>query len=60
MLGSPRGGGTQSEPTDPDYVDKRLARLKQEYLACAPEWRQVFLDGLSRWEQKYVQGKITL
>ena len=47
----------QSEPTDPDYADKRLARLKAEYAACPREWKQCFLGGLSKYERDYCLGK---
>ena len=57
--GGNRGGcGGGYEATDPDYDDKRMARLKREYAALGPEWREVFLDGLSRFEQDVVTGKL--
>ncbi len=56
--GSNRGGtGGGYEATDPDYAEKRLARLTAEFKALAPEWRGTFLAGLSRFEQGYVQRR---
>lgn len=49
--GPNRGGcGGGYERTDPDYDDKRLARLKRDYAECPPEWREQFLAGLTRFE----------
>ncbi len=57
--GSNRGGcGGGYEQTDPDYEEKKLKRLKQEYLDMDPMWRSTFLASLSRFEQNYVTGKI--
>ena len=56
--GSNGGASTGGyEITDPDYSEKRLVRLKREFEALAPEWRGCFLNGLSRYEQKFVEGK---
>lgn len=53
--GPNRGGcGGGYEPTDPDYEAKKLARLKREYAALEPRWRETFLAGLSRWEREQV------
>lgn len=57
--GSNRGGcGGGYEATDPDYAVKRLAQLKREYRSLDTEWREVFLGGLSRFEQDVVTGKV--
>ena len=57
--GPNRGGcGGGYERTDPDYDEKRLKQLRRDYLLLAPQWRRTFLDGLSRYEQDYVQGKV--
>ena len=54
--GANRGGcGGGYEPTDPDYDDKKLARLKREYATLATEWRETFLAGLSRWERTQLE-----
>ena len=45
------------EQTDPDYVEHKLARLRREYKALAPQWRECFLGGLSRFEQDVVTGR---
>lgn len=57
--GGNRGGcGGGYEATDPDYEDKKLKRLREDYLALAPEWRSTFLAGLSRFEQDFcTQGR---
>ena len=53
--GSNRGGcGGGYEATNPDYESDKLRRLRQTYRALSPEYRRVFLEGLSRWEQKAV------
>lgn len=45
----PRTGLRQiSDPTDGEYVDKTVARLKRDYLACPKEWRETFLSGLTK------------
>jgi hypothetical protein len=55
--GSNRGGcGGGFEITDPDYCEKKLAKLKADYLACPPEWRETFTKGLSRFEVGQVTG----
>jgi len=59
--GGNRGGcGGGFERTDPDYDSTKLRRLRADYQALAPEWRDVFLQGLSRFERDYVTGKRTL
>lgn len=56
----PREGGRQvSEPTDPDYTDKALERLRRDYQACPDEWKTCFLNGLSKFDQNYVLRKRT-
>ena len=37
-----------SDPTDTEYVDKTISRMKQDYLDCPEEWRHVFLAGLCK------------
>lgn len=57
--GGNRGGcGGGSEPTDPDYASKKLRKLRADYEKLDPEWRKTFLDGLSRFERKFVVGDI--
>lgn len=53
--GSNRGGcGGGYEQTDPEYQSNKLRQLRQTYHALDAKFRPVFLDGLSRWEQKFV------
>lgn len=50
--GGTRGGiGGGYELTDPDYEDKRIHRLKQDYMSLEPAWRERFLAGLPRTDQ---------
>ena len=58
--GSNRGGcGGGYEATNPDYADEHLAKLRQDYLSCPPEWRECFTRGLSRFELNFVTSKRT-
>jgi len=51
--GGNRGGcGGGYERTNPEYDNDKLRRLRADYDALAPEWRQTFLAGLSKFEQK--------
>ncbi len=36
-----------SERTDPDYNDKTLARIVEDYLSLEPEWRSAFLEQIN-------------
>lgn len=57
--GGNRGGcGGGYERTDPDYESKRLRKLRADYLATHPNWRGVFLEGLSRFERGVAEGKV--
>lgn len=59
--GANRGGiGGGYEATNPDYNSDKLRRLKAEYNAMDIRWRDTFLAGLSRFEQKFVTGQIQL
>jgi hypothetical protein len=49
----------QYERTDPDYEDKRLAQLAQDYQKCPKEWRGVFLAGLSAADVKALRERKT-
>jgi hypothetical protein len=56
--GGNRGGiGGGYEATNPEYNSDKLRRLRADYDAMAPEWRQTFLDGLSPWERKFVTDR---
>ena len=45
--GSNRGGtGGGYEQTDPDWAEKRLRRLRQEYESLEPYWQERYLKGL--------------
>jgi len=53
--GGNRGGaGPSSEPTDPDWDIKRLARLRAEYDSLEPRWRETYLKGLSKEDARRV------
>lgn len=56
--GSNRGGcGGGYEQTDPDYHQKRIARMKKEVAELPPEWREWYLAGLSRGDRAAVERK---
>jgi hypothetical protein len=56
--GSNRGGtGGGYERTEMDYYLKKIQRLRAEYDALAPEWRQIFLDGLPRLDAALVRDR---
>ena len=40
--------GSKFDPTDPDYEDHRIQRMRAEYRSLASEWRDVYLAGLSK------------
>jgi hypothetical protein len=44
----------QYERTDPDYNDKRIAKLAKDYTDCPKEWRETFLAGLSTSDIKSI------
>ena len=54
------GGGAGSgnyERTDPDYLDKRIARMRAEYNSLPKEWKAQYLNGLSRIDREEVLKK---
>ena len=56
------GGGTGSgnyERTDPDWNEKRIARMREEYRSLSLEWRSQYLHGLSRADRDAVLKKNT-
>jgi hypothetical protein len=56
--GSNRGGcGGGFERTNPDYDSEKLRRLRADYDALEPRWRDVFLAGLSRFEREMVLNR---
>ena len=56
--GGNRGGiGGGYEATNSEYNGDKLRRLRADYDSLPVEHRQTFLDGLSRWEQKFVQDR---
>ena len=56
--GSNRGGtGGGYEQTSPDYESNRLRQLRETHDSLDPQYRKVFLAGLSRWEQKFVKDR---
>ena len=57
---SPNRGGSGGgfEQTNPDYEALKLQRLKADYAACPPQFKQLFLDGLSHWERGQLTGRI--
>lgn len=53
--GGNRGGtGGGFERTSETYNADHLRKLRADYYALPSAWRQTFLNGLSRWERKYV------
>ena len=53
--GGNRGGcGGGFERTNPDYDADKLRRLRADYASLDPKWRPTFLQGLSKFEQKFV------
>lgn len=51
--GSNRGGcGGGYEQTDPDFEQKRIARIKADYLALEPMWREQFIRSLPKSDQR--------
>ena len=56
--GANRGGtGGGYEQTDPDWVDKRIRRLRAEYDALEGMWRKTYLDGLSKADKHAVLNR---
>lgn len=56
--GGNRGGcGGGYEQTDPDWALKRLRRLRAEYDALEPYWKEVFLGGLNKADQYAVLNR---
>lgn len=52
---TPNGGmGGGYEQTDPDYAEKKLARMRAEYRALEPRWRAAYLLGLTAVERRLV------
>ena len=53
--GGNRGGcGGGYERTSDSYDYDRMRRLRADYDKLDPKWRETFLEGLSKWEQKAV------
>ena len=56
--GGNRGGcGGGYEATNPEYDNDKLRKLRADYDALEPQWRGVFLAGLSKFEQKVVTDR---
>lgn len=57
--GGNRGGVSGGyERTDPDYDQKRIARMRAEFAELTdPRWRQMYLDGLSDADRRAVTRK---
>jgi hypothetical protein len=56
--GATRGGcGGGYERTSPSYNADRLREMRQTYDALEPKWREVFLNGLSRFERAVVTDR---
>ena len=45
------------ERTDPDYNDKRLAKLAQDYRSCPAQWQVTFIDGLTNADVRALQER---
>jgi hypothetical protein len=57
-ISSPCGGiGHGYELTDPDYVDKRIARMRAEYYSLEPKWRAEYLKGVSDSDRRLMFPK---
>ena len=53
-----RGGiGGGFERTSETYGSDKLRRLRADYDSLPVEHRQTFLNGLSKWEQKFVTDR---
>lgn len=54
--GGNRGGCGSGgyEITDPDWDRKRVQRIRAEYDSLAPEWREMYLRGLSEGDKHMV------
>lgn len=53
--GANRGGtGGGYEHTDPDWDSKRIARLRAEHDSLEPQWRAMYLRGLSQADKRAV------
>jgi hypothetical protein len=51
--GSNRGGcGGGYERTDPDFEQKRIARIHADYLALGQMWRETFVRSLPKADQR--------
>lgn len=48
------GGRTVSERTDPDYDDKRIAIMREEFQSLNQSDRSTYLAGLSAQDKKLV------
>ena len=56
--GSNRGGaGGGYERTEENYFGNKIRKLRAEYDALAPEWRQIFLDDLPKWDAALVRDR---
>ena len=49
----PRNTGAY-ERTDPDYNDKRMAKLVQDFKECPKDWIGCFVKGLTKFEKDYL------
>jgi len=49
--------GSKVAPTDPDYDDHRLQRMRAEYRSLSPEWRDLYLAGLCKKDAEAVIAK---
>jgi len=57
-ISNPGGGlGNGYEQTDPDYVDKRIARMRQEYYSLDIKWRVQYLNGVSDADRRLMFPK---
>ena len=53
----PLESGSKFDQTDPDYEHHRLQRMRAEYRSLPPEWRGMYLAGLTKKDAEAVLGK---
>lgn len=58
--GANRGGtGGGYEQTDPDFQQKRIARMRAEYDSLTPGWRETYLRGLDEADKRAILKRET-
>ena len=49
--------GSKFDQTDPDYDDHRIQRMRAEYRSLSPEWREMYLAGLTKKDAEAVMSR---